>query len=315
MPPQEIFPAPVRILVVEDDWVARSFLSDALSDLGVVVPCSSAEEAEKLLSSGEVRFDLIISDVVMGGNSGISLLHYVRDTLGLETIPFLVYTAHNDPRLEEMAFSAGATDLIDKPTSMARLRQRVQANLRMIRAVAREELAPLAEHEIFSVIASELQRACAGLYGLSLAKVSLTSPLTDRLPNAETATSVVYEAYLRARNQQFLPLLRDQENAFWVLALHGNPDWFAEHIASLSSWLTRWEGDRRMPHGLQMKVTEVIVFPAKLLNGDESGFEELMTALQHKIEELQSSLHSQIDSDMVHVCSEELKVMTTGAKR
>jgi CheY-like chemotaxis protein len=62
----------LRILLVEDNDGVRSFGKSLLEDLGAnVTEAATAEEAEPLLESG--RYDLVFSDVVMPGRSGIEL--------------------------------------------------------------------------------------------------------------------------------------------------------------------------------------------------------------------------------------------------
>lgn len=62
----------LRILMVEDNDGVRSFGKSLLEDLGAnVIEASTAEEAEPLLESGS--YDLVFSDVVMPGRSGIEL--------------------------------------------------------------------------------------------------------------------------------------------------------------------------------------------------------------------------------------------------
>jgi PAS domain S-box-containing protein len=62
----------LRILLVEDNDGVRSFGKSLLEDLGAnVTEAATAEEAEAVLESGS--YDLVFSDVVMPGRSGIEL--------------------------------------------------------------------------------------------------------------------------------------------------------------------------------------------------------------------------------------------------
>ena len=62
----------VRVLLVEDNPQVRSFAEDLLNDLGCeVVSAASGDEALGLLGGNEL--DLVLSDIVMPGMSGIAL--------------------------------------------------------------------------------------------------------------------------------------------------------------------------------------------------------------------------------------------------
>lgn len=62
-----------RILLAEDDFVMRTYLTRALERSGyTVVGCESGIEAHDRLSAGE-RHDLLLSDIVMPGMDGIEL--------------------------------------------------------------------------------------------------------------------------------------------------------------------------------------------------------------------------------------------------
>ena len=65
-------PQDVRVLLVEDNMQVRSFAEDLLKDLGCqVTSADSADRALELLAGEEV--DIVLSDIVMPGMSGIEL--------------------------------------------------------------------------------------------------------------------------------------------------------------------------------------------------------------------------------------------------
>ena len=64
-----------RILLVEDEPLVRDFAVGALKDSGYdIVAAESAEQALELFDQEEGRFDLIFSDVVLPGKSGVTLV-------------------------------------------------------------------------------------------------------------------------------------------------------------------------------------------------------------------------------------------------
>jgi two-component system, response regulator FlrC len=101
-----------QILVVEDDSGLREALVDTLSIAGYsVIEADSAETA--LVKLKEKVIDLIVSDVQMGGLSGLDLLKSVKKLY--PNTPFLLMTAYAtiDHAVEAMKY--GAIDYMAKP--------------------------------------------------------------------------------------------------------------------------------------------------------------------------------------------------------
>jgi CheY-like chemotaxis protein len=70
-----------RILVVEDNAEVGEFARQLLEDLGYdTVLATNAAEALGVLEAGEDGFDLVFSDVVMPGMSGVELGQTIRKT-------------------------------------------------------------------------------------------------------------------------------------------------------------------------------------------------------------------------------------------
>ncbi|MDQ4134792.1 MAG: PAS domain S-box protein [Pseudomonadota bacterium] len=69
----------LRVLLVEDNPEVGSFSTQLLQDLGYdTVWATNADEALALLEAGQDRFDVVFSDVVMPGMSGIELGHEIE---------------------------------------------------------------------------------------------------------------------------------------------------------------------------------------------------------------------------------------------
>jgi CheY-like chemotaxis protein len=73
-------PVPLRILVVEDEYLIRASIADALRELGVsVVEASTADEAWRYLESG-ASIDLVFTDHRMpGSRTGAQLARQIRE--------------------------------------------------------------------------------------------------------------------------------------------------------------------------------------------------------------------------------------------
>ncbi len=82
------------VLVVEDNAEVGHFAEHALSDLGFETRrATTAAEALALLQSGE-RFDVVFSDIVMPGQSGIDLAREVRKRW--PRLPVVLTTGYSD---------------------------------------------------------------------------------------------------------------------------------------------------------------------------------------------------------------------------
>ncbi len=101
------------ILIVDDEESLRLTFKMFLSrdGYGPVSVASSYDEAMELLE--EHRFDLIVSDIVMEGSSGIDLLRHVKE-LGLKC-PMVMVTGYPNINSAAEAVRLGAFDYLAKP--------------------------------------------------------------------------------------------------------------------------------------------------------------------------------------------------------
>jgi putative two-component system response regulator len=106
-------PTTASILVVDDEELIQDLLIRILKRGGYrnIKVASSTERASKLLKTENV--DLILTDIVMSGTSGIDLLSYVHQSH--PDVATLVISGANDERLAEKALSLGAYGYIIKP--------------------------------------------------------------------------------------------------------------------------------------------------------------------------------------------------------
>jgi two-component system phosphate regulon response regulator OmpR len=115
-----------HLLVVDDDNRIRTLLHRFLSTNGYrVTMADSAEAASRQLNG--MAFDLIILDVMMPGQSGLSFAAQLRET---SEVPILMLTARaeTDHRIEGL--EAGVDDYLGKPFEPRELLLRVSAILR-----------------------------------------------------------------------------------------------------------------------------------------------------------------------------------------
>lgn len=107
-----------QLLVVDDDRGVRSALRVNLTKAGhAVTLATSVDEALQALRSSP--FDLVITDVKMPGENGLSLLARVREAW-VDT-PVIVMTGYGSVQDAVSAMKAGASDYIIKPVEKAEL--------------------------------------------------------------------------------------------------------------------------------------------------------------------------------------------------
>ena len=103
----------MKILVVDDDRLTLGAVEKSLHNLGhKPVLVGSGEEAIELIQSH--KFDLILSDIMMPGISGLSFVSVLRTVHLCHTPILMMSTLHHGPLLDA-AFKAGANDFINKP--------------------------------------------------------------------------------------------------------------------------------------------------------------------------------------------------------
>jgi DNA-binding NtrC family response regulator len=123
-------PERARLLIVDDDPGTLASLSRAFRLAGYeATVCDSAARALELLRNE--RFDLLLSDVVMPGKDGLSLLEDLR-TLGA-VIPVVMISGQANIEMAVRATRLGAVDFLEKPLSTDKLLLTVENALRLRR--------------------------------------------------------------------------------------------------------------------------------------------------------------------------------------
>ncbi len=101
-----------KLLVVEDDAGLREALIDTLLLAGY--DCNEADSAEQaLVILNQQKFDMVISDIQMGGMSGLTLLQNIKDKF--PSLPVLLMTAYATIDDAVNAMRDGAIDYLAKP--------------------------------------------------------------------------------------------------------------------------------------------------------------------------------------------------------
>jgi CheY-like chemotaxis protein len=115
----------LEVLLVEDDDDARALYLYMLVLAGYRVKAVS-NGLEALAEIQVNRPDVIVTDIAMPVLSGLDLIVAVRSDADLADLPVVAITDFGE-NLRERARVLGATDAIDKPTDIARMREVINA--------------------------------------------------------------------------------------------------------------------------------------------------------------------------------------------
>lgn len=121
------------ILVVDDDERIRRLLSRYLERQGMqAILAEDGEQMREALKANHV--DLLLLDLVMPGEDGLSLAREVRKT---SQIPIIILTGRSDTVDKVVGLEVGADDYVTKPFDERELLARVRSVLRR-QVVARD---------------------------------------------------------------------------------------------------------------------------------------------------------------------------------
>jgi signal transduction histidine kinase/DNA-binding response OmpR family regulator len=122
-----------QLLIIEDEPDLRSYLTRLFSKDGYAVKAvGDAENAHAWLeNNADNPPDMVITDVMLPGQSGLDLLGLIRQDDRMVRLPVVVLTALADAESAVAAFAAGADDFVSKPFNSAELLARVRAHYQM----------------------------------------------------------------------------------------------------------------------------------------------------------------------------------------
>ncbi|MCK9541208.1 MAG: response regulator [Novosphingobium sp.] len=134
---------PPRILLVDDEASLREPLASYLAKQGFeVAEAASAAEARSRLRDDQRAPDLVLLDIMMPGEDGLSLCRHLVET---RAIPTIFLTARGEATDRIVGLEIGADDYVVKPFEPRELVARIRSVLR--RATREPQLA--AEDELY----------------------------------------------------------------------------------------------------------------------------------------------------------------------
>ncbi|WP_276329109.1 response regulator [Herbaspirillum robiniae] len=120
-----------HILIVDDDRDIRTLLAEYLDSNGLrTLTATNGAEMRKVLE--ESRVDLIVLDLTLPGEDGLTLCRNLRAT---SNVPVIMLTARGEPLDRILGLEMGADDYLAKPFEPRELFARIRSVLRRTQAL------------------------------------------------------------------------------------------------------------------------------------------------------------------------------------
>jgi PAS domain S-box-containing protein len=214
------------VLVVDDNSDMREYVRRLLGAKYNLISATNGEEALRLAHSENPG--LVLSDVMMPGLDGLSLLQALRDHPATRTTPVILLSARAGEEARSEGMDAGADDYIVKPFSARELLARVGAHLKLARIRKDAEAALRVSEERLQQAFTQAPVGVAVVRGpdriIELANAEyqkffpgrelLGRPLRQAIPDLTEASIEVIDMVFRSGepfvgNEYLMPLDRD----------------------------------------------------------------------------------------------------------
>jgi two-component system OmpR family response regulator len=117
----------MKILVIEDDRQAASYLAKGLKEAGHVVDVAN-DGKEGLFLAGAEHYDVMVVDRMLPGRDGLSLVQVLRAAGNDTPVLFLSALGSVDDRVKGL--KAGGDDYLTKPFAFSELLARIEVLVR-----------------------------------------------------------------------------------------------------------------------------------------------------------------------------------------
>jgi DNA-binding response OmpR family regulator len=116
--------APATLLLVDDEVALLEMMYESLTASGFhVLKATSALEALELFFMAGEEIDLLVSDIILHGMSGIDLTSEIRKTA--PGIPVVFISGYTGNEYDVLSFDADLIDFLPKPFVMEELEERI----------------------------------------------------------------------------------------------------------------------------------------------------------------------------------------------
>lgn len=173
-----------RVHIIEDDPEISTLLSTYLGTRGFDCQVSESAEAGQTLPPG--NFDILIIDIMLPGENGLSFCRWVREN---SEVPIIILSAVKGHTERIIGIELGADDYLEKPFNPRELLARMNALIRRAKSTTARTTPPgksLFSGWVLDRLNQKLH-APGGIHApLSSGEYSLISSLVDAAPNPIT---------------------------------------------------------------------------------------------------------------------------------
>ena len=112
----------MRILVVEDNLINQQVAEELLTAEGALVAlAANGQLGVEAVASAAPQFDVVLMDIQMPILDGYGATRYIREKLGLTSLPIIAMTANAMASDREACIVAGMSEHVGKPFDIAKL--------------------------------------------------------------------------------------------------------------------------------------------------------------------------------------------------
>ena len=116
-----------KALVVDDSKLIRQNIIKLLKELGFSETMGAENGAVGLKKLGKEPVDLIVSDWINPGMTGLEFLKAVRADVKLKGIAFIIVTSQGNKEIVMEAVQAGVNQFIVKPFNAIQLEEKINS--------------------------------------------------------------------------------------------------------------------------------------------------------------------------------------------
>lgn len=184
-------------LILDDAEMNNLLVVTALRPIAGCLPHDFTVPAEALAfaRAHASEIGIVITDYEMPGMNGIEFIRMVRNIPGLESVPTVMVTSHDQRSLRREALEAGATDFLPKPLDAVEVRARVTNLLALSQThrILRDHAAQLAR-EVATAVALVEEREREIVSTLMRAAENRDEDTGDHIARVSAYTSLIAEA-------------------------------------------------------------------------------------------------------------------------
>jgi response regulator RpfG family c-di-GMP phosphodiesterase len=136
-----------NILIVDDDAMNRTVLSDLLCDEYDIIEAKDGDEAIQILEKNAKDITLVLLDIIMPGRDGLEVLEVMNEKGWIKGTPVVMISAETSCTQVEKAFALGVTDFIYRPFDQMVVQTRVRNTIRLY--IKQMQLSELVTNKIY----------------------------------------------------------------------------------------------------------------------------------------------------------------------